>query len=190
MKENRRVVIKSTIAPQRKTSASRSGSRENRVRQQSSGKRRVRSPSPHSNSKVASSSYGINFIKKDQKSRQSKQSDSKRQPLGNISQISARESNHRQSQQQVNNDLTTELDAFQQHTFAELHKRIELLESQKRALKARLKDHSQPLCCCKDLRGQFEEKERALTQLADHWRGKTQLLVAKYYKALEVLRED
>ena len=36
----------------------------------------------------------------------------------------------------------------------------------------------------------YEEKERALTALADHWRGKTQLLVAKYYKALEVLRED
>jgi len=130
MKENRRVVIKSTIAPQRKgSSASRSGSRENRVRQQSSGKRRVRSPSPHSTSKGPASSYGINFTRKDVKSKHSKQSESKRQPLGNISQISARDSNHRQSQQQANNDLTTELDAFQQHTFAELHKRIELLES-------------------------------------------------------------
>lgn len=115
MKENRRVVIKSTIAPQRKASASasRSGSRENRVRQQSSGKRRVRSPSPNSTSKGPASSYGINLTRKDVKSKHSKLSESKRQPLGNISQISARDSNHRQSQQQANNDLTTELDAFQ-----------------------------------------------------------------------------
>ncbi|TNV83987.1 hypothetical protein FGO68_gene15376 [Halteria grandinella] len=89
-----------------------------------------------------------------------------------------------------NENINLELEAFSKQTFAELHKKIDLLETQKKALKEKLKTQTTQQCCCADLKLQHEEREKALTQLAEHWRGKTQLLVAKYYKALQVIRED
>ena len=82
------------------------------------------------------------------------------------------------------------MDQFQRVTLAELHKKIDLLESQKKALKAKLNDQSAPQCCCKDLHHEHIQKEAHLSALAEHWRSKTQLLVSKFYKALQLVRED
>ena len=79
---------------------------------------------------------------------------------------------------------------FQLATLAELHKKIDLLENQKRTLKTKLREQMAPQCCCKELHHEHIQKEAHLDALAEHWRGKTQLLVSKFYKALQVVRED
>ena len=46
------------------------------------------------------------------------------------------------------------------------------------------------MCCCNELKMDAEEQIYQLTKLANHWRSKTELLVAKYYRTLQVVRED
>ena len=45
-------------------------------------------------------------------------------------------------------------------------------------------------CCCEDLKNLYEERTSSLEQIAEHWKEKTQLLVGKYYKSLQIVRED
>jgi chromosome segregation and condensation protein ScpB len=45
-------------------------------------------------------------------------------------------------------------------------------------------------CCCEDLKQVFSDRQVSLEQIGEHWKGKTQLLVGKYYKSLQVVRED
>eukprot|EP00347_Sterkiella_histriomuscorum_P000152 403376971 len=105
-------------------------------------------------------------------------------------------------------NTTMELVNFQKQTFVELHKKIDKLEKEKKQLQTKLKfakenqsallneqgelvnQGMQLKCCCQELKQIYEDRSFSLEQIADHWKQKTQQLVGKYYKSLQLVRED
>ena len=45
-------------------------------------------------------------------------------------------------------------------------------------------------CCCEEMKHIFEERQSSLEQIGEHWKNKTQILVSKIYKSLQMVRED
>ncbi|CDW88330.1 UNKNOWN [Stylonychia lemnae] len=113
--------------------------------------------------------------------------------------------NHHSTQINRNNNESSsiEIQTFQKETFVTLHKKIDKLEKEKKQLKIQLKSQrikAQDInydaarvslqCCCENLKIIYEDRAQSLEKIADHWKEKTQLLVGKYYKSLQLVRED
>eukprot|EP00347_Sterkiella_histriomuscorum_P023812 403333304 len=101
--------------------------------------------------------------------------------------------------QAINADIQN---AFHSEVVSNLNGQITKLKKQKRMMKTQMKSLKHKIdelqdqmppdggCCCKDMQSYYETKLAQCDQISDHWKHKTQQLVQKHYKSIQLLREQ